>query len=229
MFGGLLGARSDTDSIVLAHVGRAARGLPRPIDPVVRDAVRAYLWKGDNQRVRAAAQALGELEDFESIENLIDLLVSEESSIRGAAHWALERITGLSLTADAERWRNWYEDQEKWYRTRLPELVKALADPDTGAVFRALQELAGRRYERHALSRHVETVLEHDSAQLRALACMTLGRLGSGNSTLSLVERLEDPDSEVARAASNALERITGLELPPSVEAWNEALDEWSN
>lgn len=70
--------------------------------------------KNENGDIRkTAAWALAKLKHPGSVENLIDALGDENSGVRRWASWALYKITRKNFGYDAEKWREWWENNRK--------------------------------------------------------------------------------------------------------------------
>lgn len=219
----LLGEDPRLDVVLLTQIARLGPSARPPIDVAILRNVREYLWSDDEQLVREAAHVTGVLDDFEAMQRLVELVRDPRTPIRESAHWALRRMTGLALRADARLWRSWYAAESSWYRERAPGLVESLRHETAGEVVKALSELARHRLHRHRLAVEIEAVLRHERAHVRRLGCIALRQLGSPVAVPALVERLLDPDESVILAAGNALRSLTGLELPPSFDAWQDS------
>src|SRR5206468_1304944 len=134
--------------------------------------------------------------------------------VRDSALWALRKVSGLSLPADPVPWRTWSTEETGWHRNARPRLLQELSSRDGARVVAALRAYGVRRTRRAELAEEVTRVLASPRPELRRIACETLGQIGSSAASPALVELLADPDKSVAAAARQALQSISGLEVP---------------
>jgi HEAT repeat protein len=209
---------------VASQVTRVGRSLDPKANAEVVDRLRGLLQSGDPNVQRAVALALGELRDERSIPVLIDLLEGSDVGLAQNACWALQHATGLEFPASAERWRQWYAQERSWFARAERGILRDLGSRDPSKVSTALREIGRRRTERDALATEVLEVLTRAEPSLRAQACETLAALGSSVALPALLERLESDIPFCSQSAWRALCGITGLDLPPDVTAWRDAL-----
>jgi len=209
---------------LLSHIARAARHVPRPIDPHVCATVREHLAAEDPAIVRAAVLAVAGVEDDSSAGELVPLLGHPDPRVREAAHFALKELTGRPFEADPQQWSTWWYAEVEWFATRAPELYRALESRNPGTVAAALNELSARRLDEHRLAQRVALVLARPEPELRRRACEALGQLGSTAAQMDLLLALEDRDPAVRQQALKALRAVTKIDLPLNPGAWRERL-----
>jgi HEAT repeat protein len=163
---------------------------------------------------RALLQTLGARDDGEHAQAMVDRLQAKDESVRKAAHWALQKISGLGLPADPVPWNAWLHEELAWHQRVRPRLNQDLASKDSERIVLALRSYAERRTRRGELAVEVAPVLENQRPELRRIACDVLGRLGSSTANAKLLAALGDPDPGVAEAARRALAAISGLDVP---------------
>jgi hypothetical protein len=168
---------------------------------------------------RAIFLALGALDEGESMPELIAALDFEGLCLRESALRALRSISGLAMPADSKRWEAWYSDEIEWFLQSRPDLAAALASATPSSILPALRAYSEHTLHRSILARDVVILLEHPNADIRILACETLGRFRSRAGLNDLLDALLDPDAAVADAARAALERIVGEPVPASPQA----------
>lgn len=95
---------SDSDSLVAGLHGLW-------LCPTAEDAptVLTALEQGDAVVKRKACLVLGKMKATAGIRSLIDCLRDDHRGVVADAHWALCRITGLRLAADAGLWETWWQ------------------------------------------------------------------------------------------------------------------------
>lgn len=186
-------------------------------------------WLGhqpDPQRTewtRAVLYALGELDEGESLDVLIDALGDAKSGLRDAAAWSLQKISGMAHTGDCDFWNAWRRRELQWLnrgRARCRSVFDSSSRDSShvGAIVQALREYSGRRLFRSELARDVVVLLERREPALRELACATLGELGSRAAVPALVGALASDHPAVADAAWRALAKIAGCDVPRDAE-----------
>jgi len=241
-----LGAATDdrTRILLVSSLGRAARAKAAPLlarllaepGPVaLRTAAAAGLGATRSEEavaplgaalhdadpdVRAeACLSLGRLGGFESFQALVSRLEDEAAPVRAAALWALETVSGRSLGAAPEPWREMWRERLAFLEEDL-EIFATAPDAERPTFLATLSQVKDPRVVRLARG---ELGAAH--AERRLAAITALVRLGAREAIPDLAEALLDPSEEVARTAYRALAALSGATLPPRPEAW---LDWWS-
>ena len=186
--------------------------------------VRPYLRPEEKETCQAAALALAELGDAESIPALLELLEHDSAGIRENALWALQRATGMSFPLDARIWTEWYEGELAWLADEAPGLIQQLSASDTSKVAEALKALTRHRLHRHQLAQRIGDELPRVSDELRVLICKTLGRLESPYAIPALLDAAEDRHVPLSIAAFEALLAVTRRDLGRDADTWRAAL-----
>ena len=182
--------------------------------------MRVYLESDDPTTLTLAVLACGSLDDVNSVEALIPLLNHPVEHVRSTAAATLRKLTGMPLGGDAERWSAWHRAEIDWWRRQAPAHLAALDSADRHEVSRAVHELAKRRLFRHQTARPIARCLDRRQPDIQLLACAALGHLGSPTAASALITALESPSQPLARAAEQALRRITGEDLGPAPGPW---------
>ena len=221
VLGDLLGFAPELDHAVLSQLSCAVRPLHDGLPAWIAERVRGYLAHTNSQVQRTAATLSGDLNDHEAVPRLIDLLTHDAAPVRSASAWGLGEITGLRLGEDHARWNDWYSKESSWFGERAEQLFIELESPDPTTVRAALFEVARHQIHRDTLAIRVRHTLDHEDPAIRNTACSVLGQLGVRATAPDLIALLH---GDTARAARDALEAITGLNLPADPDAWNEAL-----
>ncbi|MFH1679334.1 MAG: HEAT repeat domain-containing protein [Candidatus Eisenbacteria bacterium] len=102
-----LAERLESDSPGEVRIAIRGLGQVRVWRAFAVERVLPYLRNDDFRIRREAAQSLGSLNAWGAVAELVELLEDHDAGVRDAAWAALRRITGQSLSADAEEWRNW--------------------------------------------------------------------------------------------------------------------------
>ena len=227
---GLLPAFLDRDAkfdiAVMSHLSRLAARHPGVLDDSQIGSLRTRLWAVEAAVRRQAAEALGWLEDEQSVGPLLDLLIDESRGVQRSAHWALGRITGLTMEVGDPRWRTWHESELVWWEERAQAVRHDLASRSAEEVIAALHELSLHRLHATELAQWIEPLASDHRPAVASRACSALGAFGKRSSIASLLAALEHPDTRPRRAAHRALHEITAWELPPSPTDWRQAFQQ---
>jgi HEAT repeat protein len=207
----------------LAIVQEIGRSHDPGADGEARRRIRPLLDRSRDGLCRAAALALGALEDHASIPELIALLEAD-GGLRANAHWALRRITGLSLPASPQAWRSWHRLESTWLEQAGSEAFLRLGSDDSREVADAIRSISEHPLAREDLATNLVELLDSDEPAIRTLACLFIPDLGDARALPVLLALLEDGDPDVSAAALDALRRMTRQELPCDAEAWKELL-----
>ena len=153
----------------------------------------------------------------------VGLLAHGNRAVHDNAYWSLKKISGLYLAADPKAWTAWLEQETNWWRERAPAILAQLDSDDLSVALSSVQQIARRRYPRHALAAELCRALDHPQHEVRRLAAVALGALRSRTALPGLLGCLDDEDPQVRSAACRALRSVTGLNLPPERAAWARA------
>lgn len=214
------------DAVLVAQaieaVGR--RSLP-PFDAFLLQRLRELAVDDDPRKRAAALRACAALGDEDSVELQIAALRYHDGGVRSAGAAALTELTGLRFGGDAQRWLSWHAGESAWWDGAGPEALERLQDEDGAVVVAALSEIVSHRLHRARSARAVAGLLAAESAELRRLACVSIGELGGRAVAPALIERLADVDGGVRDGARRSLTGLFGVELPPDVDAWKSQLE----
>lgn len=199
---------------VLAH------GLDRILPPL-----RERVLHRDPALRRLAVRALGELRDGGAAELLIQALDDEHDDVARSAAWALVRIAGQDLGAEAGAWRRWLAAQHLG-AARIPAWLVLLRRPEPSEqeLAAAVQALVAVPLERHRLARDLAPLLAHPEPRVVAAVCEALVELGSPAALPALLQALDRPELLARCSAWKALRSLTGLELTMEPRPWREHL-----
>ncbi len=221
-----LSSESRATGVFIAQLARLAPFASPAQDESLREALREALEHEHEGVRKAAAVALGRLEDRAAVPRLIDLLDTRSGGLRRTAHWSLRQITDLTLPPDVQRWSTWYREEMDWLENRAPLLVKHLYSEDDAEVANAAREIALHPFQGSQFATEITVLFEYDSPGIRAFACDCLAQLGSDAVLEELLDALTYDVETVHLRAWNALKTITGLDLPPEADTWAQALGE---
>lgn len=168
--------------------------------------LREHLLESEDGLRRAAALALGRLEDVGAIPNLIPLLDAENGTPCREAHWALCRITGLALPAERSAWEGWYREEKRWVEQGAPALFECLRSGDHATMVDAVRRLARHRLHREAIAEVLAKGFAHPDPQVRVLIVAGLVQLGGRRATAALEDARDDPNEIVRLRVAEALE-----------------------
>jgi len=187
--------------------------------------VRGLLGSPDRAVQREAVLTVGKLEDMESFGLLIDMLEHEDKRLQSTVHWSLKRISGRTFRPDPRQWRAWHRAENTWWAERAPELFGLLTGEKAGDMAVALNELATHRLFRHSIAAALSPLFDSRRNDIVLLCCSAAYSLRSRAVLPGLVQSLSHPDARIQNKALQGLTLITGIDLPPSADAWREALD----
>ncbi len=221
----MLGPVPEADALILVELGRAIAVARKPLDEGVWAALQAYLTSDDEQLAVEAAGAVAKLQDRRAVPILIDLLDSQRANVVSRAHAALIALSGKRIQPVREPWSSWHQAELAWWEAERHTLAQRVLTASPAEVARLVLELSKRSLFRHELTPWVAQLLQREDAELVALACATLGHLGSDTSIEPLLALLDSSrENELRAAAWRALKRVTGSELGPDPELWRQAL-----
>jgi HEAT repeat protein len=213
VLGTLLGASAEFDLLALSAIGDLARGREHAAALELGSTVLSYLTGPDERLAQAAAEVLAELEDPRAVPDLIALLDAPQANLRASANRALVRTAGRDLSGDQRQWQSWYDAEQAWWRRHEAGILERLRSQHDAEVARALNEVGAHRLFRRELEYSLIEELDGDDPLILAMACVTLGRLGSRAAAPELEALAEHSDPRVVEAARLALRRIAA---PPS-------------
>ena len=159
-------------------------------------------------------RAIGALDDGSHAQVLIDALDDEDSEVRRAAAWGLQRMTGFGYPATPAPWRAWWEEEQRWHEEDRERLREELASEDPGLVASALREYAGHRAWRGELAEDVLVALDRPEPGLRLAALDILEGLNAISAIGPMAALLDSSDSGVRDAVRRTIGSISGLDLP---------------
>lgn len=220
---GLLGLHPRNDGSVLGEIGSLAERTGAGLSSGSLQRVRFYLDSPEAYDRRQAAYALGRLDDFEAVDALLGLLTDGDGGVRRVSHWALQRITRMTMAQDEPRWRAWYEEESEWWALRGRSIVSVLRDGRTAAdLVPAINECATKRLFRRWLAPELVPLLDHPDPAVVRMVCSALLSLRAREAAPELVVLLDAPEADVRALAWKVLRELTGEELPPDAAPWRE-------
>lgn len=204
----------DASLAILSEVPRAARAALRPLDPMLAHGVRERLadLSTPPSVQRAALRASVALGDDAALPAIVELLRSEDASMRSEAAAALRGMTGLLYDSDVERWSAWLDIERSWNAKVLPELRDDLASVHRGTVIESLRTLSQHRYRRDELAQAAGALLAHHDPHVRMEAIDTLAKLGSPAGLPLLREQLPLRQERELLALRRCIARLGGGE-----------------
>jgi|GEM_PF-2634819 len=213
---------SEHERLIAAQVPLLGPSNDVDVNRRLASSLLPLLRSDSKEDAQAACLALGHLEGFEVVSDLIELLGDERPGTAATAHHALRTLTGKQLVQDARPWRRWLKEEQRWMREARAHEITLISANDELLARKALREIARHRYERHDLAMAVSPTLFDESEELRVLAAGVLHDLGSRWGAHDLRLALEDPSEAVRTAAHAALVRIAGEDAGWEAEAWEE-------
>jgi len=221
----LLGVHQENDGSLLGEIGNLAERRAPLLSAGGSSRVRAYLGSSDAYCRRQAAYALGRLEDYDSVALLVERLQDEDGGVRRVSHWALQRITRMTIGQDPPRWSTWFREESEWWEERSQEILDKLRFADAPAeLVPVIRECGARRLFRPQLVPELVPLLGHQDPGVVRMTCSALLSLRARESLADLVPLLERPEPEVRTLAWNVLVELSGENLPSEREAWDRVL-----
>ncbi|QDU67305.1 hypothetical protein [Engelhardtia mirabilis] len=223
-----LAQRSSVQTAVLNEIARCAPSVDRRLDDEVARAVLRLLDPQDPHLSTAAIRALGALRSLDAVDDLVQLLTSD-GDLAEQAHRALVQISGSSLPANADLWRERLEVERNFEKRGLNSHLHALQDASIGDLAAHLRALDGHFMARDAIAEQLSLLLLRDEVLVRRAACVSLGRTGSVQGLKPLAALLDEStgvDNDLAGQARDALISIAGTDLGPTAGDWLDWLSE---
>jgi HEAT repeat protein len=158
---------------------------------------------------RQVAGSLRRYPSSESVQALIPLLDDGDARVAEVAQSSLATATGANVPADAERWRDWLEYEEKWLANDWPAVEAELGAGGLQEVLRSLALLGRKRVHGSVVARAIATAMHHPRPEIRIAACEALERLGTPLGQADARELVaDDPDPRVKASARRVLVRM---------------------
>jgi len=217
---GFLDRDANLEVTLLSQLSRVAGAVDVLPSTQARMRVRLRLTATGAAVRREAAAVLGRFNDYESVQDLIELLDDPDRGVRGNAHWSLRHITGKPLDDTSKLWVRWFEAESEWWREKAPDLLDQLGSSQTAEIVGALNQIGRKRLFRDELATEVELLLTHEDPEVIRMACSVLTSLKSRVPLPGLVRLLEHPVEAVRESAQLALNRITGKRPEERDRAW---------
>lgn len=197
----------------LARVARARSAALDLGDAGLRR-VRFCLASAHGATRAAAAQALGHLDAVRAVPELVQALRDPEVAVQAAALGALQTLTDLRMGLHPRAWSSWLADQDAWWETHGPRVLRDLAQAEGADLTRALRLASSARLHRRELAPALVALLDtHEVDQLRgALAALEALRPARARAAVEALRT--HPDGEVARRAARLAARLGSAPLP---------------
>ncbi len=219
-----LGNDARLNRAVLPRLVRLPITESEPLAPSASSHI-AWSMQGADAPTRAlAAHAAARFHLTTLVPDLMKLMDDDEPAVAAAAHRSLMRMTGAKLLRRKPLWETWLAGENEWREARLADALEAALSKEFDVARSGLQRLARHRLYRERFVARLARASTVPRADLRRLACETLGLLGSPRSIETLLLRLRDEDPAVVAAASAGLQRITGLRAPKVAADWPSSL-----
>lgn len=220
----MLKAVPSLDSTVLLEIGNIARTVKAPLDDSAAMRVRMFLSSTRSEERKQAAIAVGRLNDYDAVEELIGLLGDEDTDVSGSAHWALRKVTAMTINAEPNRWLIWFDRETRWWVEDAYDLLAHLDHEQSAQVCRAINECAGRRLFRRELTPPLLRMLGHKDANVVRAACSALYALRAIEAAPHMISTLEHGSEAVRDHGLAMLRALTGMQLTTEQETWRIAL-----
>ncbi len=221
----LLGKVEGLDAFVLMQVGNVAQHVNTPLDDATLVRIRTFLGASSSNERSQAAYALGQLDDYDCLEDLITLLSDEAERVQQSAHWSLGEITAMTIQPEPGRWRLWFDRETRWWAEEAPELLATIRQGELPEVVAAINTCGAKRLFRRQLYRELVPMLTSPELVVVRMTCSSLQSLRATEAVPDLVQLLAHTDPQVREQAWQCLRQLTGIQdLPAERGAWREAL-----
>lgn len=220
----MLGRDRELDLVLLPEIAALTEASLGTLPDEKLSWIRPFLGDEDWRVRRAAAVALGRVQDFRSYGELIACLSDEQRLVGQSALWSLERMSKASLGEKAGDWQRWFEAEIRWLESKGARLVANLEDEDSARVLEAVRELCQHRLFRHETAQAISRLLNNREPSLVSGVCAALSQLESMRAAPALVDALDNPDESARSAAWAALCKLTGRALPLDASTWSHAI-----
>lgn len=220
-----LGKAEGLDTFILTQIGNLAQHVSTPLDDTTLMRIRGFLGASSSTERRQAAYALGQLDDYDCLEELITLLTDEVQAVRQSVHWSLGKITAMTFQPEPKRWRLWYDSETRWWADEAPELLATIRQGELPEVVAAINTCGAKRLFRRQLYRELVPMLESPDLVVVRMTCSSLQSLRATEAIPDLVQLLGHADAQVREQAWLGLRQLTGnQDLPAELGAWQKAL-----
>ena len=196
------------DGIVLTQLGLVARDIEVALGEPELMRVRPYLTSSDPNLRTQAAQTVGRLDDFGSVQSLIALLSDEQAKAREMAHWSLRSITAMTYTAEPNRWNIWFQQESRWWEEKAHAVIERMRSRHVVEAIDAMNEVAGKRLFRRQLTPELLPLLQDRDPRIVRMACSALLSLRAVGVEGEVSKLLDHPDAEVRTHAQKILSRL---------------------
>lgn len=221
---GLLELRPGSDGLVLNRVHGIALRLGPVLDEADVRKVRDFLDSSAPFERLGAALAAGALQDREALDELVELLLDPEPSVRNAAHDSLRHLSAMTIGPSRDRWRAWLERELEWWQERGAHDLSRVGEVERADALAILREAAHHRLFRDEIAAAVLPLLGDPDSTVVRIALATLEGVCARGIEGDLVDLLEHPSPDVRRQAAACLRRLTGRRLPADPLAWRRVL-----
>jgi HEAT repeat protein len=180
--------------------------------------VRNRLRDADDTEKAHVCEALGRMQDVESISEIIPLVESENKALKISALWALKNITQRNFGSE-EEWLSWWEPEQERAQDLLQKYLPKLKE--NGAAARnTVRLLATLVSERESVLGELVDHTDHDDAAVRQEIARVLGQIGRLEHSDDLIGLLNDDEASVRQEAWRSLKKVTGESWPNEHRDW---------
>ena len=213
------------------HIRKKASALLGWIGEAAASALIEALKDEDENIRQAAAEVLNRMRNAQAVPKQMKALADENASVRRAACGALGEI--WSATESVSSLIRKLEDRDEDVRRAacealgkmgaveaVPALIKRISDKNWSVRREACWAL-GAIGDVQAVPKLIERLRDRDESwSVREAACGALGRIWSATESVSsLIQKLEDGNEYVRRAAAEALGQIGVAAMPLLIQA----------
>jgi hypothetical protein len=197
----------ELSTVLLGQVGRVVEVGGIEVDAYTLHYIQRELISQDPRVLREACQALGRVGSIEPVGDLIELLEFSDPVVVETAHWALERITGVSFPPTRSRWQRWWTNEQTWWQSGASPLLRDLSSGNPAVVGAALRELSSHMLYRHEIAAEIVPLLQESHRGVVSQACAVLQVLRSHVAIEPLRDLILDGQSPALDHAREALKR----------------------
>ncbi len=217
----LLGKRVELDPILLNQVSAVLRTPGTRLGENGLRRVRPLITDKNLYRCQSAIRTLGYADDVISIEPLIALLHDPRKVVQDETLQTLQRITAMTIEGHPDRWRNWFDEETRWWRLQAPQTLAQLDTARPTDIAATLRELAGKRLFRREITPRILPLLQDSRPEVVRLTMATIESLRPPIEVVEspLRRMLNHPHPVVRAEAERIIVFLGGQASPASATA----------
>lgn len=204
------------EPVILNRVaGLIQRGEPVSPERTILATAPYLLSERAFERAEASA-ILGFVGDRRHVKPLIDCLNDEDHLVRTSALKALKSLTGMTISGDPRRWKQWHAAQKSWWDTGGADLVASMGTVGRNQLMGVLKDVSTRRLYRREISTQLVALLDRPRSDEVRVAIAGLATLRDPSTLGALLPLRNHPDSLVRASVEDAVVAFRHAGIKPS-------------